>query len=122
MPYNIWCDGCKNHIGMGELRLLPLLTPPPTVLPCRRRAPSLPGPSTPGAPIRNTRGERHPIDQRVVGTSLQSSEEARLCHFLAGGPSAGDLVSVGLSLPSHKFRWYGRPMYVAYKVDSTQRT
>uniref|UniRef100_A0A4X2M5U1 Probable splicing factor YJU2B n=1 Tax=Vombatus ursinus TaxID=29139 RepID=A0A4X2M5U1_VOMUR len=18
MPYNIWCDGCKNHIGMGE--------------------------------------------------------------------------------------------------------
>lgn len=20
MPYNIWCDGCKNHIGMGELR------------------------------------------------------------------------------------------------------
>lgn len=17
MPYNIWCDGCKNHIGMG---------------------------------------------------------------------------------------------------------
>lgn len=19
MPYNIWCDGCKNHIGMGEL-------------------------------------------------------------------------------------------------------
>lgn len=23
MPYNIWCDGCKNHIGMGELRPLP---------------------------------------------------------------------------------------------------
>lgn len=19
MPYNIWCDGCKNHIGMGKL-------------------------------------------------------------------------------------------------------
>lgn len=18
MPYNIWCDGCKNHIGMGK--------------------------------------------------------------------------------------------------------
>lgn len=18
MPYNIWCDGCKNHIGMGR--------------------------------------------------------------------------------------------------------
>jgi hypothetical protein len=21
MPYNIWCDGCKNHIGMGKLSL-----------------------------------------------------------------------------------------------------
>ncbi|KAG7235062.1 hypothetical protein INR49_003363, partial [Caranx melampygus] len=20
MPYNIWCDGCKNHIGMGTCR------------------------------------------------------------------------------------------------------
>uniref|UniRef100_A0A3Q1FZB4 Probable splicing factor YJU2B n=1 Tax=Acanthochromis polyacanthus TaxID=80966 RepID=A0A3Q1FZB4_9TELE len=20
MPYNIWCDGCKNHIGMGKER------------------------------------------------------------------------------------------------------
>ncbi len=19
MPYNIWCEGCKNHIGMGKL-------------------------------------------------------------------------------------------------------
>uniref|UniRef100_A0A8D2Q130 Probable splicing factor YJU2B n=1 Tax=Zosterops lateralis melanops TaxID=1220523 RepID=A0A8D2Q130_ZOSLA len=18
MPFNIWCDGCQNHIGMGE--------------------------------------------------------------------------------------------------------
>uniref|UniRef100_A0A8C3Y334 Probable splicing factor YJU2B n=1 Tax=Catharus ustulatus TaxID=91951 RepID=A0A8C3Y334_CATUS len=23
MPFNIWCDGCQNHIGMGE-RLLGL--------------------------------------------------------------------------------------------------
>ena len=22
MPYNIWCDGCGNHIGMGEFRHL----------------------------------------------------------------------------------------------------
>uniref|UniRef100_A0A8C8YLP7 Probable splicing factor YJU2B n=1 Tax=Prolemur simus TaxID=1328070 RepID=A0A8C8YLP7_PROSS len=28
MPYNIWCDGCKNHIGMGE----PLPAPDPSVL------------------------------------------------------------------------------------------
>lgn len=23
MPYNIWCDGCKNHIGMGEFAPTP---------------------------------------------------------------------------------------------------
>lgn len=22
MPYNIWCDGCKNHIGMGKFQPL----------------------------------------------------------------------------------------------------
>lgn len=22
MPYNIWCEGCKNHIGMGRFRML----------------------------------------------------------------------------------------------------
>lgn len=22
MPYNIWCDGCKNHIGMGKFQQL----------------------------------------------------------------------------------------------------
>ena len=21
MPYNIWCEGCKNHIGMGKIQL-----------------------------------------------------------------------------------------------------
>ena len=21
MPYNIWCNGCGNHIGMGEFGL-----------------------------------------------------------------------------------------------------
>lgn len=22
MPYNIWCDGCKNHIGMGKVEAI----------------------------------------------------------------------------------------------------
>lgn len=29
MPYNIWCDGCKNHIGMGEFA--------PTACSCQSR-------------------------------------------------------------------------------------
>lgn len=28
MPYNIWCDGCKNHIGMGEFPPPPAPRPP----------------------------------------------------------------------------------------------
>uniref|UniRef100_A0A8C2SMS7 Probable splicing factor YJU2B n=1 Tax=Coturnix japonica TaxID=93934 RepID=A0A8C2SMS7_COTJA len=27
MPFNIWCDGCKNHIGMGEFSTGPLACP-----------------------------------------------------------------------------------------------
>lgn len=39
MPYNIWCDGCKNHIGMGERGWAP-----PWVSMGERRPPHLPCP------------------------------------------------------------------------------
>ena len=55
-----------------------------------------------GPPIRLRRGNGHPSDWWVVDTLSQSSREARPCHFLASRTSASDLVSVCLSLPTHK--------------------
>lgn len=50
MPYNIWCDGCKNHIGMGE--------------PPRRHVPHCPAGET-GVP-RSGCGEG-PAPERLAG-------------------------------------------------------
>lgn len=98
MPYNIWCDGCKNHIGMGELHLPSASHPTPNHSASKTGSPFPAGPVRhhlhQGPLIRNRRGDRLPSDRWVVDTSLQNSEEAQLCHFLAGRPSAGDLVSV----------------------------
>ncbi|XP_059552559.1 probable splicing factor YJU2B isoform X3 [Myotis daubentonii] len=46
MPYNIWCDGCKNHIGMGS--------------------------SPSGTPNQESGRRWHPSDWRAADASLQS--------------------------------------------------
>lgn len=64
MPYNIWCDGCKNHIGMGEPRPPFRSSPRPRPLSPADGQPlghwAQERPSPPGAPDQASERKRAP--------------------------------------------------------------